>query len=446
MFRCCLVLLLAVTCLLSDLSFVSGFGLQHPKSRTYHDHHVADHRSRCTNATPTEIAKRHSITLEGDASVITLPHAWVAISSATIFLIIIGIPTDAVAADTAAATAKAQNFFETATTALPPPSSTISLTSSSLQESISGFIAGAALSTTKTLVKFPLDTATVRLQQWQQQRQRSSGNTVHNHSLSSLFQDCYNGVTVTLIFNIPAGAVFFAVKDAVKSGLITSALLTLPKWAITCIAVGIAQLPYWLVRNPSEVIKVRQQTMEGGSLSASQVMQQSLQLDGNTDGSSSAGPFPTSAVLQDLYTGYVENILYAYPADVLKFVLYEVILTQGRSDLSPLEGAEAGAVATAIAQLWTTPLDVIRNRLMMRSPSMDGYSSSDSGSPTTYWGRLVKLANDEGWEGLFAGAAPRVGKAILSGAIQFATYEETKQSILKLLMGTAVTGGGNYGG
>jgi solute carrier family 25 S-adenosylmethionine transporter 26 len=50
-----------------------------------------------------------------------------------------------------------------------------------------------------------------------------------------------------------------------------------------------------------------------------------------------------------------------------------------------------------------------------------------------YSGALGRLAREEGLKGLFAGATPRVGKAILSGAIQFATYEETKQSISKML-------------
>ena len=50
----------------------------------------------------------------------------------------------------------------------------------------------------------------------------------------------------------------------------------------------------------------------------------------------------------------------------------------------------------------------------------------------SYVERLVQLARDEGLAGLFAGATPRVGKALLSGAIQFATYEETKMEIAKM--------------
>ena len=47
----------------------------------------------------------------------------------------------------------------------------------------------------------------------------------------------------------------------------------------------------------------------------------------------------------------------------------------------------------------------------------------------SYVENLKQIAKEEGINGLFAGASPRVGKAILSGAIQFAAYEETKAKI-----------------
>ena len=50
----------------------------------------------------------------------------------------------------------------------------------------------------------------------------------------------------------------------------------------------------------------------------------------------------------------------------------------------------------------------------------------------SYLDKFGRLTREEGLSGLFAGAAPRVGKAFLSGAIQFATYEETKKSIGKM--------------
>ena len=47
----------------------------------------------------------------------------------------------------------------------------------------------------------------------------------------------------------------------------------------------------------------------------------------------------------------------------------------------------------------------------------------------SYIERLTTIAREEGIGALFAGSFPRLGKALLSGAIQFATYEETKQKM-----------------
>lgn len=97
----------------------------------------------------------------------------------------------------------------------------------------------------------------------------------------------------------------------------------------------------------------------------------------------------------------------------------------------------------AAAQLVTTPLDVIRNRLMTgennnksssrTTPTNGEESAGDRAVKDSYIQTLITLGKEEGLGGLFAGATPRVAKAFLSGAIQFATYEETKQSIARLL-------------
>ena len=309
-------------------------------------------------------------------------------------------------------------------------------------ETVSGAISGAALATAKTAVKFPLDTVAVRLQM-----PNSKYDTIED--LARLFNGCYNGVALSLLFNIPGGAVFFAVKDFTKAILKQSTVFeSSPKWVTTSLAVAAAQIPYWLIRNPSEVVKVRQQAgIEGygHGVSALDAVQRTLATTkSSTTSKTGFGGLPDG--LNGFYIGYWENIAYAYPADVIKFVAYESI-TQGRKDLSPTEGAVAGAIATAVAQFTTTPLDVVRNRLMTRSKPNKGAEygideeSADieegnlgSGNPIAYFQTLATLAKEEGLEGLFAGASPRVGKAILSGAVQFATYEETKQKITNFIL------------
>jgi len=287
-------------------------------------------------------------------------------------------------------------------------------TSSPLMESVSGFVAGGALSFTKTIVKYPLDTATVRLQ--------TNSAYYSVNKLGPLFDNSFRGILTPLVTNIPAGAVFFAVKDATKQALKERrGDASMPKWFSTSFAVAVAQIPYWLVRNPSEVVKTRQQAGIDG-------------YGEDTNALEAIKKIWTDETPSGLYSGFWENVFYAYPADVIKFLCYES-LSSGKRVLQPLEGSIYGALSTAVAQLVTTPLDVVRNRVMAQGFNELGSSEEDARSTRrSYLGSIINLAETEGLNGLFAGAAPRVGKALLSGAIQFATYEETKSSINKLFL------------
>jgi solute carrier family 25 (mitochondrial S-adenosylmethionine transporter), member 26 len=338
-----------------------------------------------------------------------------------------------IAASAKAPLSSAESAASSETVAIPTPRE------NARRESISGFAAGAALTLTKTVVKYPLDTATVRLQM---------PNTAYSiRNLPALFSDAYVGITVPLVTNVPAGAVFFAVKDAVKTSLTDSTQCnSLTK---TLVSVAVAQIPYWLLRNPTEVVKTRQQagqakynaTSVGGILQAyQQVRIDALEQRGHNTSTSEGVLLPPPLGFQNgawdaYYTGYWENVAYAYPADVVKFACYEW-LSQGRAHLPPATGALYGALATAVAQCVTTPLDVIRNRVMASertsAVAVNGPNGTTFAKPLSYTESLVELARQEGLGGLFAGVTPRVGKAILSGAIQFATYEETKQEIAKL--------------
>lgn len=295
------------------------------------------------------------------------------------------------------------------------PSSSI-ISSSTIEEAISGFISGAAVVATKTIVKYPLDTAAVRLQM-------PKNNTSIEPTIQELFQDSYRGILIPLAGNIPAGSVFFAVKDSMKSMLKSNTDFILPKWLITTIAVAIAIPPYWLLRNPTEVVKTRQQAKIQGYDDSN-----ALQAYQRTWEDAKKMSSKDSNVLQPLsafYSGFIENMLYSYPADVIKFLIYEVFFSNGNIAPTPLEGAAYGAFSTSIAQFITTPLDVVRNRIMT--------GTTDKQQELSYFQTLSKIAREEGVQGLFSGATPRIGKAFLSGAIQFAAYEETKVAVNSFL-------------
>jgi solute carrier family 25 (mitochondrial S-adenosylmethionine transporter), member 26 len=288
----------------------------------------------------------------------------------------------------------------------------------SIKEStVSGFYAGAAITCAKTFIKYPLDSVTVRRQVPYAVDHRAEKESIHSldrQSLEKLFAGCYRGVAGPLLVNVPAGAVFFAAKDATKA---TLSKVGIDMSIATCVAVSVALLPYWLVRNPSEVVKTRQQAS----------------LEGYGDGVSLLDAYNrvrSDSGCEAFYTGYWENIFYSLPADIIKFLVYDS-LSNGRSGLQPFEGAVYGALSTVVAQLATTPLDVVRNRVMTDvSSSLSINDSNESTASSQYLERLLQVAKDEGLAGLFAGTTPRIAKAILSGAIQFATYEETKRQFL----------------
>jgi len=82
-------------------------------------------------------------------------------------------------------------------------------------EGQSGFISGIAVSFVKQTLLYPVDTVKVRLQTTPLQKGESMWTR------ADLFKDLYRGFLFPLLCNAPAGGVFFAAKDAVKSALST---------------------------------------------------------------------------------------------------------------------------------------------------------------------------------------------------------------------------------
>jgi hypothetical protein len=132
-----------------------------------------------------------------------------------------------------------------------------------------------------------------------------------------------------------------------------------------------------------------------------------------------------TACVIDLYSTYLPNILYAIPADVSKFLSYELLTdvlfgrTGSGEKLGGLQGAVAGALAGMISQVCTTPLDVVRTRLMAeKSNGMVGIYKMVA--------TFQNIQDDEGLLSLFQGSGPRVIRALLSGSLQFFVYEITQ--------------------
>jgi solute carrier family 25 S-adenosylmethionine transporter 26 len=87
------------------------------------------------------------------------------------------------------------------------------------------------------------------------------------------------------------------------------------------------------------------------------------------------------------------------------------------------ENAGLGSVAGGFAAAITTPLDVVKTRLMVQSsvPAAERYSG--------VWDGLVRIAKEEGVATLFSGIVPRVAWISIGGAIFIGYFEEFRRRL-----------------
>jgi len=83
-----------------------------------------------------------------------------------------------------------------------------------------------------------------------------------------------------------------------------------------------------------------------------------------------------------------------------------------------------GALAGGIASFLTTPLDVVKTRIMTsrsRSMAVSSYAF--------WWNTFRNLIREEGWRSLWRGAGPRISYKIASSAIFFVCFEFLRRTL-----------------
>ncbi|KAK4601647.1 hypothetical protein RGQ29_010985 [Quercus rubra] len=223
-----------------------------------------------------------------------------------------------------------------------------------------GFIAGGFAGVVVEAALYPIDTIKTRLQAAQ------GGGKI-------ILKDLYSGLAGNLAGVLPASAIFVGVYEPTKQKLLKSFPENLSAVAhLTAGAIGGAASS--LVRVPTEVIKQRLQT--GQFASAPDAVRLIVAKEG----------------FKGLYVA--------------------------RRDLNDPENAIIGAFAGAITGAITTPLDVIKTRLMVQ------------GSANQYKGIcdcVRTIVKEEGSHALLKGIGPRVLWIGIGGSIFFGVLERTKQ-------------------
>ncbi|CAN7033747.1 unnamed protein product [Brassica rapa subsp. trilocularis] len=255
-----------------------------------------------------------------------------------------------------------------------------------------GFIAGGTAGVVVETALYPIDTIKTRLQ-----APRGGGKIV--------LKGLYSGLAGNIAGVLPASALFVGVYEPTKQKL----LKTFPDHlsAVAHLTAGaIGGLAASLIRVPTEVVKQRMQT--GQFASAPNAVRVIASQEG----------------FKGLYAGYRSFLLRDLPFDAIQFCIYEQLCLgykkAARRELNDPENALIGAFAGALTGAVTTPLDVIKTRLMVQ------------GSAKQYQGIVdcvQTIVKEEGASALLKGIGPRVLWIGIGGSIFFGVLESTKRTL-----------------
>ncbi|KAG2711700.1 hypothetical protein I3760_04G089200 [Carya illinoinensis] len=164
------------------------------------------------------------------------------------------------------------------------------------------------------------------------------------------------------------------------------------------------------IRVPTEIVKQRMQI--GQFTSAPDAVRLIISKEG----------------FKGLYAGYGSFLLRDLPFDAIQFCIYEQLRigykAAAKRDLNDPENAIIGAFAGALTGAITTPLDVIKTRLMIQ------------GSANQYKGIfdcVQTIVRKEGPTALLKGIEPRVLWIGIGGSIFFGVLESTKRLLAQRL-------------
>ncbi|GMP25529.1 hypothetical protein CsSME_00002352 [Camellia sinensis var. sinensis] len=245
-----------------------------------------------------------------------------------------------------------------------------------------GVIAGGTAGVVVETALYPIDTIKTRLQ-----AARGGGEII--------LKGLYSGLAGNLVGVLPASAMFVGVYEPTKQKLLKIFPDNLSVVAhLTAGAIG--GLAASLIRVPTEVVKQRMQTSQFAS--APNAVRAIVSREG----------------FKGLYVGYGSFLLRDLPFDAIQFCIYEQLRIGYKLAFTLLFFVFLGALTGAI----TTPLDVIKTRLMVQ------------GSANQYKGIfdcVETIVREEGPPALLKGIGPRVLWIGIGGSIFFGVLESTKR-------------------
>lgn len=304
--------------------------------------------------------------------------------------------------------------------------------------------AGAFAAFTVDLLVYPLDTLKTRFQSQDYQKlyKDASGKTK-----PSLFRGLYQGVGSVILITIPSSGAFFTTYEALKYGINEiippNSTIFFPQPAIHAAASGGAELVSCAILTPAEVLKQNAQMLSSQGKRTSTSLQVFRHFQKHPS---------------RLWRGYTALAARNLPFTALQFPTFEYLKgyfmrrRQDRRGGKPVDGiaerAGITAMSAAIAgsgSAWiTTPIDVIKTRIMLAAGSgEDGFKAEAKpkasnflfegvqGNRKSGWIVAREILKVEGVRGLFRGALLRACWTSLGSGLYLGCYESGRHYLEK---------------
>lgn len=257
---------------------------------------------------------------------------------------------------------------------------------------VDSLISGGLAGTCVDLVFFPIDTLKTRLQ------------AKDGFFANGGWKGVYSGVGSTIWASAPGAAVFFIFYEYFKTHFKGQ------RWsdpATHMASACLGEIAACTIRVPSEVIKQRVQT---GQHSRSFLALQAILSNSSGEG-----------VVQGLYRGYGTTLMREIPFTAIQFPLYERLKTLSGANDKPYRSTLCGSIAGAFSAAVTTPLDVIKTRIMLQrhNPNSPGRRNL----------AIIREITSEGIGAFFKGVVPRTLWISAGGAVFLGVYEIAKSTV-----------------
>lgn len=226
----------------------------------------------------------------------------------------------------------------------------------------------------------------------------------------------YSGVSAVIVGSTASSAVYFGTCEFGKSLL--SKFDNFPTVLIPPTAGAMGNILSSAIMVPKELITQR---MQAGAVKGRswQVLLSILEKDG----------------VLGLYAGYSATLLRNLPAGVLSYSSFEylkaaVLRNTNKPYLEPIQSVCCGALAGAISASITTPLDVVKTRLMTQVHG----EAVNKVAAVAYSGVVAtvkQILKEEGWVGFTRGIGPRVVHSACFSALGYFAFETARLAVLQ---------------